>query len=103
MLCFGGVGQSVGGNADKVMADDVGEKRQRLVAMVSRRKYTYAFFAQLNMIAECDCKVWCVCIGGLCYGLQTQEIPPPTTSSRLPFLEGMIGDAQPPAAANLKL
>jgi hypothetical protein len=22
---------------------------------------------------------------------------------RLPFLEGMIGDAQPPAAANLKL
>jgi len=23
MLCFGGVGQSVGGNADKVMVDDV--------------------------------------------------------------------------------
>lgn len=72
MLCFGGVGQSVGGNADKVMVDDAGEK-QRLVAVMSRRKYTYAFFAQLNMIAECDCKVWCVCIGGLCYGLQTRN------------------------------
>lgn len=57
MLCFGGVGQSVGGSEDKVMGRRYEEERCRSCdGEDCRREKTYAFFAQLNMIAGCDLK-----------------------------------------------
>jgi hypothetical protein len=91
MLCFGGVGQSVG-------ADGMIDERPRPRSCGwsdARGKVTYAFFAQLNMIADVI-KVLCIC--GWCYRSQTRN---PAAYIHLPFLEGLIGDAQPPA--NLKL
>ena len=54
MLWFGGVGQSVGGTADNVMVNDAkGRKEPRSCdGEESRQQGTYAFFAQLNMIAD---------------------------------------------------
>ena len=57
MLCFGGVGQSVGGSEDKVIGRRCEERRCRSCdGEDCRREKTYAFFAQLNMIAGCDLK-----------------------------------------------
>ena len=82
MLCFGGVGRSVGGNADKVMVDDVRRRRPcRCDGEDSGREDTYAFFAQLNMIADVVFKRCCVYAG--CAIACRQEIQAATTSFTL--------------------
>jgi len=72
MLCFGGVGQSVG-------ADGMIDERPRprsYGGSDARGQATYAFFAQLNMIADVV-KVSCVYAGGTI--ARRQEIQPPTS------------------------
>jgi hypothetical protein len=66
----------------------------------AREEETYAFFAQLNMIADVIERY------GVVYRRDVLWLADKKSSRlqhRLPFQEGMIGDAQPPVAANLKL
>lgn len=66
----------------------------------TRGRETHAFFAQLNMIAGVIKRY------GVVYRWVVLWLVDKKSSRlqhRLPFQEGMIGDAQPPVAANLKL
>ena len=87
-----------GVNADKVMFDDVRPCHCDVVYIRGRGNVRVL----CPVKHDCGCgfkKVLCI----LRVVLSLADKKSRRLQHRLPFLEGMIGDAQPPAAANLKL